>query len=108
MIEQLVDGDAGEVGELIFQHRPHAIDGRADADTSDRILEIGALITATRKGFRQTLGDFEGTAKDPTDILAVDEHLVLLGQRIVQRLSDRTGVAEAAHAAPPAKGHRPA
>ena len=63
IVEDLVERDAGEIGELHFDNRPHALHRRADGRAHHRVLADRRVQDAPGKFFRQTFRRFERAAE---------------------------------------------
>ena len=95
VIQDLVERDAGKIGELHFDDRPHSFQRCADRGADHRIFADRRVQDATGKFLRQTFRGFECAAEFSADILAVNENALVLAQEFRLRLANRFEVGDA-------------
>ena len=95
VVENLVERDAGEIGELHFDDRPHPFHGRADRRADHRVFADRRVQDAAGKFFRQTFRGFERAAEFPADVLPVNENALVFAQEVRLRLADGFEVSDA-------------
>ncbi len=103
LIDDLVEADAGEVGELHFDDGAHAADGSADGHADHGVFADGAVEDAAGEVAREVLGGFEGAAEGG-DVLAVDEHGRVVAQGLGLSFADGFQISDAHVASPSPRG----
>jgi hypothetical protein len=81
LVDDLVEADGREVGELHFHDGTRAFDGCSDGQSDDGIFAQGRIHDASGKFRGEILRRFEGPAED-ADVLPVDEDAGVVGQRL--------------------------
>lgn len=79
IVDDLVEGDRREIGELHFDDGVHAFDGGADGHADHGVFGDGGIEDAAGELGGEVFGGFEGAAEGG-DVLAIDEDAVVLGQ----------------------------
>src|SRR5437588_8542472 len=101
LVDDLVETDGGEIGELHLDDRPHSLDGSANREAHHCILADWRINDPPGELLRQVPGGFERTA-ERAHVLSVNEHARVLRQRA--RLSFPDGIEVSnAHSAPSLK-----
>jgi hypothetical protein len=95
VVQDLVERDAGEIGELHLHDRPHAFHGRADRGPDHGVFADRSVQNAPGKLFRQTFRGLERTAELTGDVLAVNEDTRIFAKKMSLRLADRFEVGNA-------------
>src|ERR1019366_9040001 len=80
LIDDLVEGGRGEIGELHFDNRPHSLNGRTHRQSEHCIFANGGVYYPAGESLRQILGCLERTAESAY-ILAVNKHARIVRQR---------------------------
>ena len=91
LVDDLVESQRGEIRELHFHDRAHALDGRAHRHADHGILGDRCVEHAVGKLHGESLRRLEGTAES-RDVLAVEEDPVVLAQELFLGLTDGVDV----------------
>ena len=81
LIDDLVEGDGGKIGELHLDDGPHALDGRADRHADHGVFGDRRIKDAPGKFVREIFGGFE-CAAERADILSIDENARVIAQGV--------------------------
>ena len=95
VVQDLVERDAGEIGELHLDDRPHSFHRRADRRADHGVFADRRVQDASGKLFRQTFRGFERAAEFSADVLSVNEDALVLAQKMRLRFADRFEVGDA-------------
>ena len=95
-VDELVEGAGDEVGELHLADRPHADDRGADRAADHRLLGDRRVDHAVGPELLLQAGGHLERAAEGADVLAEQQHALVLAQRHAQRVGDRLQVGELA------------
>ena len=87
LIDDLIEPDRTEVGELHLQDRVSAFDGCANGHADHRVLTDRCIKYTARELILEVLGRFERTT-ERADVLSVEEHVRIAAQGFVLRFAD--------------------
>src|SRR3954465_16082643 len=82
VVQNLVERDAGKIGELHLDDRPHSLERRADGRADHRVLADGRVQNPPGKFLSQAFGRFESAAEFSGNVLPVKEDAVILLEKV--------------------------
>ena len=88
IIQDLVQRDAREIGELHLDDWPHSMNGRANGRPDHGVLADWRIQNTAGEFCGQPLGRFEGASKSPADILSINKNPLVLAQEFGLRFAD--------------------
>src|SRR5215467_292345 len=95
IVQDLVEGDAGEIGELHFHNWSHPFEGSADGRAYHGIFTDRRVQDASGKFFGQSFGRLECAAEGSAHVLPVDEDAFVVAQELRLRFPDGLEVRDA-------------
>ena len=95
VVENLIQSDAGKIGELHFHDRPHSFERGADGRANHGVFADRRVQDATGKFFRQSFGGLERAAEAPAHILPVNEDAFVIAQKFRLRFANSLEVGDA-------------
>ena len=95
VIQNLVERDAREIGELHLDNWPHPFHGRADRRPDHRVFADRRVEHAAREFCRETFGGLEGAPEFSAHVLSVDKDTVVLAQEVRLRFANGVEVSHA-------------
>ena len=96
VVDDLVQRDGREIGELHFDDRAHALDGGPEGHACHGVLGDRAVEHAAGMFGEQAFGGFESAAEVP-DVLAVEEDALVLAEGVVKGRGDGVDVGGLGH-----------
>src|SRR6266487_4651517 len=88
VVENLIQGNAGKIGELHFHDRSHALERSADGRADHGVFANRRVQDATRKFFRQSFGGLERATKASANVLSVNENAFVIAQKFRLRFAN--------------------
>ena len=88
IIQDLVERDAGKIGELHLDDRPHPFERRTDRRADHRVLADRRIQNAPGKFLRKAFRRFESAAEFSGDVLSINEDPLVLLEKVSLRLAN--------------------
>src|SRR5438132_8595826 len=88
VVENLIQGDAGKIGELHFHNWAHTFERSADGRADHGIFANRRVEDATRKFFRESFGGLERATKASANVLSVNENTFVIAQKFRLRFAN--------------------
>src|SRR5437764_7231813 len=88
IIQDLVERDTREIGELHLDDWPHPFEGRADGRANHRVLADRRVQNAPWKSFRQSFRRLKRATEFSGNVLAVDENALIFLEKVGLRLAN--------------------
>src|SRR6267378_7839717 len=88
VVQDLVQGDTGKIGELHFDNRSHSLNRGPDCGSNHRVFADRRVQYAPGKFFSQTFCCFESATKSAADVLPIDKHAFVITEQLCLRLAD--------------------
>ena len=95
VIQDLIERDAGKIGELHLDNRPHSVQRRPDRRADDCVFTDRRVQHPPGKFFGQTFGCFKRAAESSADVLPVNENALVITQQFRLRFTDRFEISDA-------------
>src|SRR5262245_9619418 len=88
IVEDLIQRDTGEIGELHFDNRSHSLNRSPDRGSYNRIFANWRVQHASWKFFSETFCCFESASKRTAYVLPIDKHAFIVTEQSCLRLTD--------------------
>ena len=95
VVENLVEGNAREIGKLHFHNRPHALERGPDGRAHHGVLADRRIQDASGEFFGQPFRRLECAAEGSTHVLSVDEDAFVIAQEFRLRFADGFEISDA-------------